>query len=276
MNTGIIDQLRQTLIEEEKASATIEKYVRDVRAFFAFLGEQVLSKEQAMAYKQNLMDSGYAQRSINGVIASLNKLFSVLDRKDCCLRSLKIQRQIFRPEEQELTKAEYLRLVRTAEANRNHRLSLLLQTICATGMRVSELPFVTVEAVRCGKVVVSCKGKVRTVFLVRQLQKRLLAYVKEMKIKSGSIFISRTGKPMNRSNIWREMKALCELAQVNPEKVFPHNLRHLFARIFYGLQKDIVKLADVLGHSSINTTRIYVMTTGEEHRRHMETMHLVI
>jgi len=187
-----------------------------------------------------------------------------------------LQRQIYCPEEKELTKAEYMRLVHTAKQKGNERLNLLLQTICGTGIRVSELQYITVEAVKCGEAVVSLKGKTRSVFIVRELQKKLLRYAAEQKITTGAIFITRSGKPMSRTNIWREMKNLCVQAGVNPQKVFPHNLRHLFARTFYGIEKDIAKLADILGHSSINTTRIYIITTGNEHRQRMENMRLII
>ena len=192
------------------------------------------------------------------------------------VKSIKLQQQIYCPEEKELTKAEYTRLIRTAKQKGNERLNLVIQTICGTGIRVSELQYITVEAVRRGEATVSCKAKTRSVFIVKELQKKLLRYAAEQGIKSGMIFITRTGKPLSRTNIWREMKALCEQADVNPNKVFPHNLRHLFARTFYGIEKDIAKLADILGHSSINTTRIYIISTGTEHRRRMENMRLVI
>ena len=195
---------------------------------------------------------------------------------DLRVKYLKLQQQIFCPEERELTKAEYMRLCKTAERRHNKRLSLILQTICATGIRVSELQYITVEAAKRGKAVVNCKSKTRTVFIVKELKQKLLRYAAEQNIKDGMIFITRTGKPISRTNIWREMKALCGEANVNPEKVFPHNLRHLFARVFYGIEKDIAKLADILGHSSIDTTRIYIISTGTEHRRRMENMHLII
>ena len=192
------------------------------------------------------------------------------------MKSIKLQQQIYCPEEKELTKAEYTRLCRAAQHKHNERLNLILQTICGTGIRVSELRFITVEAARQGEATVSCKAKTRSVFIVKELQKKLLRYAAEQGIKSGMIFVTRTGKPISRTDIWRGMKALCEEAGVNPQKVFPHNLRHLFARVFYGIEKDIAKLADILGHSSINTTRIYIISTGTEHRRRMENMRLVI
>lgn len=228
-----------------------------------------------IAYKKYLQ-TVFAVRSVNSMLASINRLFAFLGWHDLRVKSLKLQQQIFCPEERELTKAEYMRLCKTAERRHNKRLSLILQTICATGIRVSELQYITVEAAKRGKAVVNCKSKTRTVFIVKELKQKLLRYAAEQNIKDGMIFITRTGKPISRTNIWREMKALCGEANVNPEKVFPHNLRHLFARVFYGIEKDIAKLADILGHSSIDTTRIYIISTGTEHRRRMENMHLII
>lgn len=210
------------------------------------------------------------------MLASINGLFSFLGWYELKIKSIKLQRQIYCPEEKELTKAEYMRLVNTAKQKGNERLNLILQTICRTGIRVSELQYITVEAVRCGEAIVSLKGKTRSVFIVRELQKKLLCYAAGRKITMGAIFITRSGKPISRTNIWREMKNLCIEANVNPQKVFPHNLRHLFARVFYGIEKDMAKLADILGHSSINTTRIYIISTGTEHRKRMENMRLII
>ena len=276
LNTETIKQLQKQLVSEEKSQNTIEKYIRDISAFAKYLGGEFISKEKAIAYKQELISKGYAVRGVNSIIASLNSLFDYLNRIDCKLKSIKIQRQAFCSEQQELTKAEYIRLINTAKGKGNARLNLLIQTICGTGIRVSELQFITVEAVRKGEATVSLKGKTRTVFIVKELQKMLLRYATGQKITKGAIFITRTGKPMSRTNIWREMKKLCDSAEVNPDKVFPHNLRHLFARTFYGIEKDIAKLADILGHSSINTTRIYIISTGTEHRRRMENMRLII
>lgn len=264
------------LKSEEKSENTIEKYMRDVRAFCAYVGEAEMTKETVIAYKNKLLSENYAARSVNSVLASINSLLSFLGWADLKVKSIKLQRQIYCPEEKELTKAEYIRLVNTAKQKGNERLNLLIQTICVTGIRVSELQYITVEAVKCNEAVVSLKGKTRSVFIVRELQKKLLRYAAEQKISSGAIFITRSGKPMSRTNIWREMKSLCVEAGVNPQKVFPHNLRHLFARTFYGIEKDIAKLADILGHSSINTTRIYIITTGNEHRQRMENMRLII
>ena len=264
------------LKSEEKSENTIEKYIRDVRAFASYMGNAEITKEAVIGYKNKLLSEGYAVRSINSMVASINSLFAFLGWDNLKVKSLKLQRQIYCPEEKELTKSEYMRLVNTAKQKGNERLNLLIQTICGTGIRVSELQYITVEAVTSGEALVSLKGKTRSVFIVRDLQRKLLRYAAEQKITSGAIFITRTGKTMSRTNIWREMKSLCEQAGVNPQKVFPHNLRHLFARTFYGIEKDIAKLADILGHSSINTTRIYIITTGNEHRLRMENMRLII
>ena len=273
---SIISKFKTYLQNEEKSTNTIEKYMRDVKAFADYTNSFDVTKEMVIAYKNKLISDNYAVRSINSMIASLNSLFVFVGWDDLKVKSIKLQRQIYCPEEKELTKAEYLRLVNTAKQKGNERLNLLIQTICGTGIRVSELQYITVEAVKCGEAIVSLKGKTRSVFIVRELKKKLLRYAAEQGIKSGAIFITRSGKPMSRTNIWREMKNLCQQANVNPDKVFPHNLRHLFARTFYGIEKDIAKLADILGHSSINTTRIYIITTGNEHRQRMENMRLII
>lgn len=271
-----LNQFKFYMLREEKSENTIEKYLRDLRAFAKFTSGNVITKELVIEYKNKLITEKYAVRSINSMIASLNSFFSFMGWYDLKVKSIKLQRQIYCPEDKELTKSEYIRLINTAKKKGNERLDLLIQTICSTGIRVSELQFITVEAIKRGEALVSLKGKTRTVFIVKELKKKLLRYAAEQGIKSGMIFVTRTGKALSRSNIWREMKKLCEEAGVNPHKVFPHNLRHLFARTFYGIEKDIAKLADILGHSSINTTRIYIMTTGAEHRRRMENMRLVI
>ena len=276
LTSEAIDCFKKYLREEEKSENTIEKYLRDVRAFAAYLSGIEVTKETVIAYKSRLLAENYAVRSINSILASVNSLFAFLGWTDCKVKSIKLQRQVYCPEEKELTKAEYTRLVNTAKQKGNERLNLILQTICGTGIRVSELQYITVEAVKCSEAVVSLKGKTRSVFIVKELQKKLLRYAAERGGHSGCIFITRTGKPISRTNIWREMKGLCEQAGVNPQKVFPHNLRHLFARVFYGIEKDIAKLADILGHSSINTTRIYIISTGDEHRKRMEHMRLIL
>lgn len=272
----LVTEFSAHLKNEEKSQNTTEKYLRDVRMFAAHFRGTEITKEMVIAYKSKLLAEHYAVRSVNSMLASLNSLFTFLGWSDCKVKSMKLQRQIYCPEEKELTKAEYLRLVNTAKRKGKERLNLILQTICGTGIRVSELEYITVEAAKSGKAVVALKGKTRSVFLVKELQKKLLRYATEQNISSGTIFITRNGKPLSRTNIWREMKGLCQEAGVNPQKVFPHNLRHLFARVFYGIEKDIAKLADILGHSSINTTRIYIISTGSEHRKRMENMHLIL
>lgn len=275
LTADIIENFRKNLELQEKSTSTIEKYIRDVKAFSAYTENAAITKEKVIAYKKYLRNN-YAVRSVNSMLASINSLFSFLGWHDLRVKSLKLQQQVFCPEEKELTKAEYARLCKTAERKHNERLNLILQTICGTGIRVSELQYITVEAAKQGEAVVNCKAKTRSVFIVKELKQKLLRYAAEQNIKSGMIFVTRTGKPISRTNIWREMKALCVEANVNPEKVFPHNLRHLFARVFYGIEKDIAKLADILGHSSINTTRIYIISTGTEHRKRMENMRLIL
>lgn len=263
------------LLSEEKSRSTLEKYIRDIRKFIAFVDNRPLDKQLVLAYKSSLIDE-YAISSANSMLAAMNTFLHFLGLDHMCVKQFKTQRKTYCEENKELTKAEYIRLVQVAEKEDNERLSLVIQTICGTGIRISELQYVTFEALQKGETAVSCKGKTRIVFFVPALRKKLLKYAKKQKIKSGMIFVTKTGKPLNRSNVWREMKALCRQAGVLPEKVFPHNLRHLFARTFYGIEKDIVKLADILGHSNINTTRIYTITTFAEHKRHMENMRLII
>ena len=273
LTEGHIRTFHQYLIREEKSTATVEKYLRDVRAFAVFMGAETVAKEQVMAYKQTLRERGYAVRSINSMLASLNSLLDFLGWSDCKVKSIRQQKQTYCAEEKELSKAEYLRLLETAKGK--PQLQLVMQTICGTGIRVSELRFFTVEAVKAGEVVVNCKAKTRTILIPGKLRKMLLAYAQKKKIHSGVIF-TRSGKPLNRSSIWAQMKHLCRNAGVNPSKVFPHNLRKLFARTFYGIEKDIAKLADILVHSSIDTTRIYIMSTGTEHRKKIERLGLVV
>ena len=268
-----IERYRQYLIRDEKSTATVEKYLRDVRAFSVFAGGAAMTKELTLAYKRHLLES-YAPRSINSMLASVNSFLTFMGWTDCKVKSLKLQRQVYCAEEKELTKAEYERLLKAAEKNKS--LQLVMQTICATGIRVSELRFFTVEAVKRGEVVVSCKAKTRTIFIPSKLRRRLLDYAGRQNIRSGEIFLAKSGKPLDRKTIWAQMKGLCKAAGVKPGKVFPHNLRKLFARTFYGIEKDIAKLADILGHSSIDTTRIYIMTTGTEHRRKIERLGLVV
>ncbi|MBO5316285.1 MAG: tyrosine-type recombinase/integrase [Clostridia bacterium] len=263
------------LIEEEKSDATVKKYMHDVKCFLEYMSEKELTKQAVLNYKAELSKK-YAVASANSMIAAINSFFKFLGRGELCVKQFKVQREAFCPEEKELSRAEYSRLLAAARRKKNERLDLLIQTVCATGIRVSELQFITAEAVNVGEAVVRCKGKSRRIFILPELKKRLAKYIKSRGIKSGAVFITSGGKPMSRSNIWREMKSLCADANVPASKVFPHNLRHLFARTFYSIEKDIAKLADILGHSSINTTRIYIVTSGYEHRRKMEHMHLII
>ena len=260
------------LIKNEKSQSTVEKYVRDALAFCAWLGENALTKEKVLEYKEKLI-SEYSTASANSVISALNCYFEFLGRCDLKIKVFKTQRSIFADKEKELSKQEYERLLKAGE--KNERLYLLIQTICSTGIRVSELKFITVEAAESGQATVNNKGKIRIILLPKDLCKTLKKYAKKKNIKKGSIFVTRNKKPMDRSNIWKMLKALCKAARVAKEKVFPHNLRHLFARTYYKIQKDIVRLADILGHSSINTTRIYTMTTGEEHRKQIDKLNLL-
>ena len=269
----VMEQFKNYLIREEKSELTVEKYLRDVGTFLVWLGDRELRKTEVLSYKEKLVQ-GYAVASVNSILSSINSYLDFLSRGDCRVKTIKQQRRVFCAAEKELTKREYERLLQAAKGN--SRLCLLMQTICATGIRVSEHRFITVEAAQQGFAEVRLKGKHRTVLLPRALCKALLKYAKQNGIKGGSIFVTASGKPLNRCNIWAEMKKLCHTAGVSREKVFPHNLRHLFARTYYSLEKDIVRLADILGHSSINTTRIYTMESGEIHRRQIERMKLML
>lgn len=267
-------KFRDHLIDEEKSGATLEKYLRDTEAFFAFANGRPVTKELAMAWKEALIGKNYAPNSINSMLASLNSLLSFMNWQHCRVSCMRIQRQAYCSDRKELTKGEYLRLLHAAKGC--PRLQMVMETICGTGIRVSELKYFTVEAVNRGEIQIRCKGKIRTILLPGKLRKLLQGYAKKNGIRSGAVFVTRQGRPLDRSNIWTEMKKLCRAAGVEREKVFPHNLRKLFARTFYQIGKDIAKLADLLGHSSINTTRIYIMTTGKEHRRQLDRMGLVI
>lgn len=270
----LILNFKTHLIEQEKSANTIEKYIRDVTLFMMWLNGREITKISALEYKNTLCEK-YAPSSVNAAISSLNGFFVFMEWHDIRLKALKIQRRIFSNRDRELTKAEYERLLTAAKNRKNERLYLLMQTICSTGIRVSELRFVTSEAVRQGQAAINCKGKMRVVFLPKKLCKMLKEYIKKRKIKSGSIFVSRNGKPLDRSYIWKMLKNLCEAAGVSKNKVFPHNFRHLFARTYYSLQKDIVRLADILGHSSVNTTRIYTIESGDVCRRQIQKLGLL-
>lgn len=276
---AITDELRNGfrtyLMESEKSTATINKYMHDLQCFIQFAAGRSVDKQLVLQYKEHLSEE-YARTSANSMLAALNVFLQFAEWHNCRVKPFKIQAHVYCSEEKEMTREEYVRLVKAAKRKGDARLALILQTICSTGIRVSELQYITVEAVKRGEAYVSCKGKSRKVFLVKALRKQLLLYIRKENIQSGSVFITKRGKPMNRCSVWRQMKSLCTLAGVAETKVFPHNLRHLFARVFYSFEKDIAKLADLLGHASINTTRIYMVSTGAEHRRKMEQMKLIL
>ena len=270
-----IRQFSDALAEEERSAGTIEKYVRDVRRFAIWLDGEEVSRERAAAWRDGLLERGYAPVTINSMVAAVNQFFAVLGWEECKVKALKIQRRLFRDDRRELTREEYQRLLDAAHGLGRERLALLLETICATGIRVSEVKYITVEAARAGRAEVSLKGKLRTILLPGKLCRKLKKYARAQKTASGEIFRTRSGKGLSRRQIWAEMKRLCKAAGVAPSKVFPHNLRHLFARTFYKVCRDVVKLADVLGHSSVETTRIYLISTGAEHMKILSRMHLI-
>ena len=263
------------LVAEERSPGTVAKYLRDVGAFTRWLGSAPVTKELASRWKEHLYSRGYAPATINSMLAAINGLFRFLGWNECRVKFLKVQRRLFRDAGRELTRPEYERLLAAARERNQERLSLLMETICATGIRVSEVCYITVEAARQGRAEVSLKGKIRTILLPGKLCRKLLKYAQKNKTVSGEIFLTRNGTSLSRRQIWAELKRLCRHAGVAPSKVFPHNLRHLFATIFYRACKDIARLADVLGHSSIETTRIYLVTSGAEHARQLERLGLV-
>ena len=275
INKEEIGKFRAALLAEDRAAGTVEKYLRDLRQFQAFLGEKELTKEQVLSWRDALLAEGLCPATVNSKLAALNRFFAFIGREDCRMKYLRIQRRLFRSQERELTREEYSRLIETAQRGGKERLALLMETICATGIRVSEVQYITVEAARQRQTEVALKGKVRTILLPGKLCRKLLQYAKQQKIASGEIFLTRSGRGLSRRQIWAEMKALCREAKVAASKVFPHNLRHLFARTFYRVCRDVVKLADVLGHSNVETTRIYLISTGEEHSRELERLGLV-
>ena len=271
----MLSEYGEYLISEEKSRATVKKYLCDIGAFGKWLHSVPLTKNAVISYKEYL-SSKYAPASVNSVLSSLNGFFKYKEWHDLCVKNIKIQRQIFISEEKELTKGEYARLLQTARKRKNDRLCLLMQTICSVGIRISELRYITAEAVAGGCARINCKGKCRMVFLPEVLCRMLKSYIKARKIKSGPVFVTKNGNPLDRSNVWAEMKKLCFEAGVASGKVFPHNLRHLFARTYYNATGDIVRLADVLGHSSINTTRIYTMESGSVHKKQMRRLGLLL
>ncbi|MBT9778522.1 tyrosine-type recombinase/integrase [Clostridium sp. MCC353] len=273
MNT--IDRYERYLVDEERSKATVEKYIRDIRKFFEFLSEdKCVNKEIMIAFKNHLLQN-YKISSVNSILVAVNNFLSFSGLMECRVKQFRLQKNLFCRKDQELTKEDYQKLVQAARLKDNERLSLLMQTICSTGIRVSEHRFISVEALKQGYAVISNKGKTRTIFLTPELSGRLKVYCSKKHIESGAVFITKSGKPLDRSNIWTMMKALCRDAGVDPKKVYPHNLRHLFAFTFYGIEKDLLRLADILGHSSIETTRICTISSGVEHKRILSKLNLL-
>ena len=264
------------LREDERSPGTIENYLRHVRAFAAWAGGEAVTKELAAQWKDHLAHSGYCPGTVNTMLVALNRFFTFQGWRDCQVRALRVQRRLFREDSRELTREEYERLVEAARSLGRERLELLMETICSTGIRVSEVKYITVEALAQGRAEISLKGKIRTILLPGKLCRKLLMYAKKQKTVSGEVFLTRNGTGLSRKQIWSEMKAICAKAKVAASKVFPHNLRHLFARTFYKVCRDVVKLADVLGHSSIETTRIYLISTGAEHAHTLERVRLLL
>ena len=274
LTVKILNAFREELIRRERSAATVEKYMHDVRSFAVWLREQEITPELVLQWKKELTEE-FKPGTVNGKLAALNALFSFAGWSDCRVRSLRLQRRAFRDDARELNRNEFYRLVNTATRLGKERLALLLEAIGGTGVRVSEVQYFTVEAARMGRTEIALKGKIRTILLPGKLCKKLLQYARKQKIASGEIFLTRSGRSLGRKQIWAEMKALCRSAGVAAGKVFPHNLRHLFAQAFYHQTRDVVKLADILGHSSLTTTRIYLISTGAEHRRELEKLGLV-
>ncbi len=266
----------QHLEREERSAGTVEKYLRDVRRFFLWLDGKEVNRAALSGWKRHLQQQRYAPATINSMLAAVNAFLRYLGREDCRVRLLRVQRQIFRARERELTRREYDQLVLTAQRSGQERLALVLETVCATGIRISELRYITVEAARYGRAEISLKGKIRVILLPGKLCRKLRQYAKKQRTASGEIFLTRSGGGLGRKQVWAEMKRLCEKAGVAPSKVFPHNLRHLFARTFYRLYRDVARLADMLGHSSMETTRLYLLSTGEEHAKLLEQMRLIL
>ena len=269
------DQFEDYLRHDEREESTIEAYLRSLTRFAEWADGRAVTKELAMEWKAALAESGYRPISVNAMLAAVDKFFTYMGREDCKVKYLKLQRQMFRKSEKDLSKEEYQRLVQAAHEKGDLRMELILETICATGIRVGELKYITVEAVRAGVAEIALKGKIRTILLPHRLCRKLQKYARQQKIASGKIFLTQDGLPVSRQHVWTRMKALCEPAGVERTKVFPHNLRSLFARSFYGSCHDVVRLADVLGHSSIETTRIYLMSTGKEYLRQLDKLGLV-
>ena len=259
----------------ERSPGTVENYQRHVRAFAAWLGGAEVTRERAAAWREHLVSSGYRPASVNAMLAAVNRFFAWQGWTDCRVKALRVQKRLFREPGRELDREEYGRLLSAAQAAGRERLALLMEAVCATGIRVGEVKYLTVEAAKRGRAEIRLKGKVRAILIPGKLCRKLLKYAKKHNTASGEIFLTRSGRGLSRKQIWAEMKALCRAAGVAPSKVFPHNLRHLFARAFYRACRDVARLADVLGHSSIETTRIYLLSTGTEHRRTLERLRLI-
>ena len=270
-----IEQFEAYLHKEERSNGTVDNYIRNVRELAAWLAGQAVTKEQLVAWKDALQAKRLQPTTVNAKLAAIGCFLRVMGWQDCQVRFLRVQRRVFREKEKELTREEYEKLLAAAQQQGSARLALLLETICATGVRVSAVQYITVEAARRGRADVTMKGKIRTILIPNKLCRKLLKYAKQTKTASGKIFLTRNGTALSRKQIWVEMKSLCQAAGVSPGKVFPHNLRHLFATVFYRACHDIVKLADVLGHSRIETTRIYLVTTGFEYAKQLEQLGLV-
>ena len=270
-----IEGFARMLRREELRESTIENYLRHVAALGAWMGDAPVTKERVAAWKESLLEGGRCPGTVNSMLVSANRFLAFLGWGDCQVKALRVQRQLFRENRRELTRGEFDRLIAAARAAGRERLLLLMETICSTGIRVSEVKYITVEALRCGKAEIALKGKIRTVLLPGKLCRKLLKYCKKRKAVSGEVFLTKNGSSLSRKQIWAEMKSLCGLAGVAPSKVFPHNLRHLFARAFFKACRDVAQLADVLGHSSMETTRIYLISTGAEHARTLEQLRLV-
>ena len=274
ITTEHIDAYCLSLLADERAAGTVAKYRRDLTAFVRWLEGRAVTKESAAGWKAHLMNHGYAPRTINSMLAAINGFFRFMDW-GIRVKFLKIQRQLFRDISRELSRQEYDRLLTAARSSGQERLALIMETLCATGIRISELRYITVEAAKDGRATIALKGKIRTILLPTKLYRKLIKYAKKEKIASGAIFRTKSGTPISRRQVWYELKRLCQAAGVEPTKVFPHNFRHLFATTFYKACKDIARLADVLGHSNIETTRIYLAVSGEEQTRQLDRLGLV-
>ncbi len=268
---SLIKNFETHLVEEEKSKNTTQKYIRDVTFFMNWLHGREVTKLIALEYKKELLET-YAPASVNSIIASLNSFLAFMEWHEIKIKALKIQKQVFIDNKKELTKEEYRKLLEVANKKNKIRLYLLMKTVCMTGIRVSELQYITTDALLQRKAIVKCKNKIRVIIIPDMLAKILLEYTEKRTYQSEFVFATKSGKSLDRSNIWVDMKKLCEEAGVEPDKVFPHNLRHLFARIYYSVEKDIVRLADILGHTNVNTTRIYTIESGEIHRMQMQTV----